>query len=44
MYGSGMVVINPPWGLDEQLAAAMSQVTPLLGSDSHYRAKWLVGE
>ncbi|WP_422103321.1 23S rRNA (adenine(2030)-N(6))-methyltransferase RlmJ [Vreelandella sp.] len=44
MYGSGMVVINPPWGLDERLEAAMSQVTPLLGSESRYRAKWLVGE
>ena len=44
MYGSGMVVINPPWGLDEQLSAAMAQVAPLLGSDSHYRAKWLVSE
>jgi 23S rRNA (adenine2030-N6)-methyltransferase len=44
MYGSGMVVINPPWGLDERLAAAMREVTPLLGSASHYRAEWLVGE
>ena len=44
MYGSGMLVINPPWGLDERLAAAMAHITPLLGSDSDYRSEWLVGE
>jgi len=44
MYGSGMLVTNPPWGLDERLAAAMAQITPLLGSDSDYRSEWLVGE
>ncbi|KPQ26783.1 23S rRNA (adenine(2030)-N(6))-methyltransferase RlmJ [Halomonas sp. HL-93] len=44
MYGSGMLVINPPWGLDERLAGAMAQLTPLLGEQSDYRAEWLVGE
>lgn len=44
MYGSGMLVINPPWGLDERLAAAMAHITPLLGSESDYRSEWLVGE
>ncbi len=44
MYGSGMLVINPPWGLDERLAAAMANITPLLGSESDYRSEWLVGE
>ncbi|WP_301585432.1 23S rRNA (adenine(2030)-N(6))-methyltransferase RlmJ [Halomonas alkaliantarctica] len=44
MYGSGMLVINPPWGLDERLAAAMGHLTPLLGADSDYRSEWLVGE
>ncbi|MDR5898901.1 23S rRNA (adenine(2030)-N(6))-methyltransferase RlmJ [Halomonas vilamensis] len=44
MYGSGMVVINPPWGLDERLNAAMREVTALLGAASHYRDEWLVGE
>ncbi|RUR30099.1 23S rRNA (adenine(2030)-N(6))-methyltransferase RlmJ [Vreelandella andesensis] len=44
MYGSGMLVINPPWGLDERLAAAMANFTPLLGSESRYRSEWLVGE
>ncbi|CAO1670097.1 Ribosomal RNA large subunit methyltransferase J [Halomonas sp. NYA30] len=44
MFGSGMLVINPPWGLDERLAAAMAEITPLLGSSSRYQADWWVGE
>ena len=44
MYGSGMLVVNPPWGLDERLAAAMARVTPLLGDTSRYRADWWVEE
>ncbi|MGR2738580.1 23S rRNA (adenine(2030)-N(6))-methyltransferase RlmJ [Billgrantia sp. Q4P2] len=44
MYGSGMLVINPPWGLDEKLAAAMARVAPLLGEASRYQADWWVGE
>lgn len=44
MYGSGMLVINPPWGLDERLATAMAQITPLLGVESGYRTQWWVEE
>ncbi|WP_235040917.1 23S rRNA (adenine(2030)-N(6))-methyltransferase RlmJ [Vreelandella profundi] len=44
MYGSGMLVINPSWGLDQQLAAAMAEITPLLGSNSRYQADWWVQE
>lgn len=44
MYGSGMLVINLPWGLDEHLAAAMRELTPLLGPSCHYHAEWLVEE
>lgn len=44
MYGSGMLVINPPWGLDERLAAAMAQLTPCLGPESRYEAQWWVEE
>ncbi|MBT2787650.1 MULTISPECIES: 23S rRNA (adenine(2030)-N(6))-methyltransferase RlmJ [unclassified Halomonas] len=44
MFGSGMLVINPPWGLDKRLSAAMSQITPLLGTNCHYQADWWVGE
>ncbi|HSP31947.1 MAG TPA: 23S rRNA (adenine(2030)-N(6))-methyltransferase RlmJ, partial [Halomonas sp.] len=44
MFGSGMLVINPPWGLDQRLAAAMKEITPLLGPNSRYQADWWVEE
>ncbi|MCE8035206.1 23S rRNA (adenine(2030)-N(6))-methyltransferase RlmJ [Billgrantia tianxiuensis] len=44
MYGSGMLVVNPPWGLDERLAAAMARVTPLLGETTRYGGGWWVEE
>lgn len=44
MHGSGMLVINPPWGLDERLAEAMARVVPLLGREANYRSGWWVGE
>lgn len=44
MFGSGMLVINPPWGLDQRLAAAMAEITPLLGATSRYQADWWVCE
>ena len=44
MFGSGMLVINPPWGLDQRLAVAMEEITPLLSANSRYQADWWVGE
>ncbi|MDN3525013.1 23S rRNA (adenine(2030)-N(6))-methyltransferase RlmJ [Halomonas sabkhae] len=44
MHGSGMLVINPPWGLEQRLADAMRRLTPLWGEASHYRADWWVPE
>jgi 23S rRNA (adenine2030-N6)-methyltransferase len=44
MYGSGMLVINPPWGVDATLSAALEEIAPLLGEQCHHRARWLVGE
>lgn len=44
MFGSGMLVVNPPWGLDERLAMAMAQVVPRLGDDASYHGDWWVGE
>lgn len=44
MYGSGMLVLNPPWGLDETLAAAMRHVTPLLDVGANYQSGWWVEE
>ncbi|MGJ7461254.1 23S rRNA (adenine(2030)-N(6))-methyltransferase RlmJ [Halomonas sp. MA07-2] len=44
MFGSGMLVVNPPWGLDERLAAAMAPVVDSLGAPGSYRSGWWVGE
>lgn len=44
MYGSGMLVINPPWGLDERLGQAYGHWLPLLGDQAQHRAEWLVEE
>lgn len=44
MVGSGMLVINPPWGLDERLAAAMAPVVEHLGAPGSYRSGWWVEE
>ncbi|HAC27766.1 MAG TPA: 23S rRNA (adenine(2030)-N(6))-methyltransferase RlmJ, partial [Marinobacter hydrocarbonoclasticus] len=27
MVGSGMLIVNPPWGFDERFAAMMSDLT-----------------
>ncbi|PWV78900.1 23S rRNA (adenine(2030)-N(6))-methyltransferase RlmJ [Halomonas sp. A11-A] len=44
MYGSGMLVVNPPWGFDERLAAAMAPVVAYLGAPGSYRSGWWVEE
>ncbi|MBB3190084.1 23S rRNA (adenine(2030)-N(6))-methyltransferase RlmJ [Halomonas cerina] len=44
MHGSGMLVVNPPWGLDARLATAMARLTPLLGDACRYHSDWWVGE
>jgi 23S rRNA (adenine2030-N6)-methyltransferase len=40
MYGSGMLVINPPWQLDTTL----EQVSPWQQGKGHWRVEWLVPE
>ena len=44
MQGSGMLVVNPPWGLEEQLVAVMKQIAPLLGPEARHRGEWWVEE
>lgn len=52
LNGSGMVILNPPWQLDEQLRTACGELLPLFGAqaDGHvsdrggYRVEWLVPE
>ncbi len=45
MYGSGMLIINPPWPLEHTLAEAMPGVTEQLKQGaSQCRLEWLVAE
>jgi 23S rRNA (adenine2030-N6)-methyltransferase len=44
MYGSGLLVVNPPWGLEQRLDAALASVTPLLGPGATHRSDWWVPE
>ncbi|RDB44639.1 23S rRNA (adenine(2030)-N(6))-methyltransferase RlmJ [Halomonas sp. DQ26W] len=44
MYGSGVLVVNPPWGLEAQLEPAMTRIEPLLGPDTRHRGEWWVAE
>ncbi len=46
MHGSGMLIVNPPWQLDEQLEALCPRLAKELsqGKGSGSRVEWLVGE
>ena len=46
LNGSGMVIMNPPWQLDQHLRAAYTELLPLLAPNSQgdQRVEWLVGE
>ncbi|WP_304526664.1 23S rRNA (adenine(2030)-N(6))-methyltransferase RlmJ [Halomonas sp. I5-271120] len=44
MYGSGMLVMNPPWGLDEILNQTMSLNRARLAPQGRHESGWWVGE
>ncbi len=44
MTGSGMLVINPPWGFDERLSAMLSRVAGVGALDVKPQMDWLVPE
>lgn len=44
MYGSGLVVINPPWGLDQVLNEAFEAVAACLSPQSQHHSSWWVEE
>jgi 23S rRNA (adenine2030-N6)-methyltransferase len=43
LNGSGMIIINPPYKLDQNLAKTISWLAQVLGNDkeSHWQIKWL---
>ncbi|ADN76649.1 protein of unknown function DUF519 [Ferrimonas balearica DSM 9799] len=46
MTGSGMIVINPPWKLEQQMAELLPYLTEKLGQSPQagFTLEWLVGE
>ena len=46
LNGSGLVIANPPWQLDEEIRGALEEVLPLLAQDDagRVRVQWLVAE
>lgn len=44
MYGSGLLILNPPWLLDESLGNAFDLVAEAYGSAASHRSRWLVEE
>lgn len=44
MYGSGMLLLNPPWGIDTQLNASLARVASCLGDTASHASQWWVPE
>lgn len=45
LAGSGLVIVNPPWRIEERLSALLDQLAPALGRpDAERRIDWLVPE
>ena len=43
--GCGLIVVNPPWTLENELAAMLPELVQALGSrNSNYRLDWIAGE
>jgi 23S rRNA (adenine2030-N6)-methyltransferase len=43
--GCGLIVVNPPWTLENELAAMLPELAKALGSrNSNYRLDWIAGE
>ena len=39
MYGSAMLIIQPPWQIEDTIQTALAEVAPLLGPHTRYSAK-----
>ncbi|MGN8199623.1 23S rRNA (adenine(2030)-N(6))-methyltransferase RlmJ [Salinisphaera sp. RV14] len=44
MHGSGLVLLNPPWQLDQRLDDTFKTVAKLLGDGASHRSAWLTGQ
>lgn len=44
MYGSGLLMLNPPWQLDQELDQAFSALAPILSDGGTHHSEWWTGE
>jgi len=46
LNGTGLILVNPPWGLDQELALLLRALVPVLSRDSRAssRLDWIAGE
>ena len=44
LNGSAMLIINPPYGIDVELKAALEEVQPYISPIGRVSLRWLVGE
>ena len=46
MYGSGMLIINAPWKLDEKIKESLQELSPLMAQSdaASYSVDWLIEE
>lgn len=46
MYGSGMLIINAPWKLDEKIKESLQELSPLMAQNdsASYSVDWLIKE
>ena len=43
LYGTGMVIVNPPWQLDSEARSCLAALAPILGAERS-EVRWLVEE
>lgn len=44
LSGSGLIVINPPYGFADDMRAALQYVAPLLSDKARFEVRWIAGE
>jgi 23S rRNA (adenine2030-N6)-methyltransferase len=43
LTGSGLVIVNPPFGFADEMRAALERVAPLLSDKAQFGLRWLAG-
>jgi 23S rRNA (adenine2030-N6)-methyltransferase len=44
LTAAGLIVVNPPYGFEQEMAASLARVAPLLSSSAGAELRWLAGE